>query len=38
MALAPLTPAGIGADSGPCEILVIFDRDARRGHEPDEPS
>ena len=27
----------IGADSGPREILVIFDRDARRGHQPDEP-
>src|SRR5690606_19153613 len=29
-------PAAIGAEGGPCEILGIFDRDARRGHRRDE--
>ncbi|MFJ8547206.1 cupin domain-containing protein [Streptomyces sp. NPDC093586] len=28
-------PHAIGADGGPCEILGIFDRDARRGHQSD---
>ena len=32
-----MLPHAIGAEGGPCEILVIFDRDARRGHQPDEP-
>ncbi|MEW1868028.1 XRE family transcriptional regulator [Streptomyces caelestis] len=27
-----MMPHAIGADGGPCEILGIFDRDARRGH------
>jgi transcriptional regulator with XRE-family HTH domain len=27
-----MLPHAIGADGGPCEILGIFDRDARRGH------
>ena len=31
-----MLPHAIGADGGPCEILGIFDRDARRGHQPDE--
>jgi transcriptional regulator with XRE-family HTH domain len=30
-----MMPHAIGADSGPCEILGIFDRDARRGHQRD---
>ncbi|WP_042387107.1 helix-turn-helix domain-containing protein [Streptacidiphilus melanogenes] len=30
-----MLPHAIGAESGPCEILGIFDRDARRGHQPD---
>ncbi|MGY6023565.1 helix-turn-helix domain-containing protein [Streptomyces spinosirectus] len=30
-----MLPHAIGADSGPCEILGIFDRDARRGHQRD---
>ncbi|MFI8006926.1 helix-turn-helix domain-containing protein [Streptomyces sp. NPDC086010] len=30
-----MLPHAIGADGGPCEILGIFDRDARRGHRPD---
>ncbi|MFQ6393616.1 helix-turn-helix domain-containing protein [Nocardia sp. KC 131] len=28
-----MLPHAIGAESGPCEILGIFDRDARRGHQ-----
>ncbi|MFD5765878.1 helix-turn-helix domain-containing protein [Streptomyces sp. NPDC127049] len=28
-----MMPHAIGADGGPCEILGIFDRDARRGHQ-----
>ena len=28
----------IGAEGRPCEVLGIFDRDARRGHQPDEGS
>jgi transcriptional regulator with XRE-family HTH domain len=31
-----MLPHAIGAEGGPCEILGIFDRDARRGHEADE--
>ncbi|RCG20461.1 XRE family transcriptional regulator [Streptomyces reniochalinae] len=32
-----MMPHAIGAaGSGPCEILGIFDRDARRGHQPDD--
>jgi transcriptional regulator with XRE-family HTH domain len=31
-----MLPHAIGADGGPCEILGIFDRDARRGHRGDE--
>ncbi len=27
-----MMPHAIGADGGPCEIMGIFDRDARRGH------
>lgn len=27
-----MPPRAIGAEGGPCEILGIFDRDARRGH------
>lgn len=27
-----MLPHAIGAEAGPCEILGIFDRDARRGH------
>ncbi|URN11034.1 helix-turn-helix transcriptional regulator [Streptomyces radiopugnans] len=27
-----MTPHAIGAEGGPCEIMGIFDRDARRGH------
>jgi transcriptional regulator with XRE-family HTH domain len=30
-----MLPHAIGAEGGPCEILGIFDRDARRGHQPD---
>ncbi|HWC82645.1 MAG TPA: XRE family transcriptional regulator [Pseudonocardiaceae bacterium] len=30
-----MLPHAIGAEGGPCEILGIFDRDARRGHRPD---
>jgi transcriptional regulator with XRE-family HTH domain len=30
-----MLPHAIGADGGPCEILGIFDRDARRGHRSD---
>lgn len=29
-----MLPHAIGAEGGPCEILGIFDRDARRGHPP----
>ncbi|HEX6340290.1 helix-turn-helix transcriptional regulator [Umezawaea sp.] len=28
-----MLPHDIGAEGGPCEILGIFDRDARRGHQ-----
>ncbi|WP_411103248.1 helix-turn-helix domain-containing protein [Streptomyces sp. cmx-4-9] len=28
-----MLPHAIGAEGGPCEILGIFDRDARRGHK-----
>lgn len=28
-----MMPHAIGAESGPCEIMGIFDRDARRGHQ-----
>lgn len=28
-----MLPHAIGAENGPCEILGIFDRDARRGHQ-----
>jgi transcriptional regulator with XRE-family HTH domain len=31
-----MLPHAIGAEAGPCEILGIFDRDARRGHQSDE--
>ena len=31
-----MLPHAIGAEGGPCEILGIFDRDARRGHHTDE--
>jgi transcriptional regulator with XRE-family HTH domain len=27
-----MMPHAIGAEGGPCEVLFIFDRDARRGH------
>lgn len=30
-----MLPHAIGADGGPCDILGIFDRDARRGHHSD---
>ncbi|MBN6040522.1 helix-turn-helix transcriptional regulator [Amycolatopsis sp. 195334CR] len=30
-----MLPHAIGAEGGPCEILGIFDRDARRGHRGD---
>ena len=30
-----MLPHAIGAEGGPCEILGIFDRDARRGHQSD---
>ncbi|MGY0068781.1 helix-turn-helix domain-containing protein [Streptomyces sp. QTS137] len=30
-----MLPHDIGAEGGPCEILGIFDRDARRGHQRD---
>ncbi|MEV4580342.1 XRE family transcriptional regulator [Nonomuraea jabiensis] len=29
-----MMPHAIGAEGGPCEIMGIFDRDARRGHQP----
>ncbi|MFD3548511.1 helix-turn-helix domain-containing protein [Streptomyces sp. NPDC058655] len=28
-----MLPHAIGAEGGPCEILGVFDRDARRGHQ-----
>ncbi|MCQ4207473.1 helix-turn-helix domain-containing protein [Streptomyces longispororuber] len=28
-----MLPHAIGAEGGPCEVLGIFDRDARRGHQ-----
>ncbi|MEV8365197.1 helix-turn-helix transcriptional regulator [Streptomyces niveus] len=28
-----MLPHAIGAEGGPCELLGIFDRDARRGHQ-----
>ena len=31
-----MLPHDIGAEGGPCEILGIFDRDARRGHQGDD--
>jgi transcriptional regulator with XRE-family HTH domain len=31
-----MLPHAIGAVGGPCEILGIFDRDARRGHQADK--
>ncbi len=31
-----MMPHAIGAEGGPCEILGIFDRDARRGHQRDD--
>jgi len=31
-----MLPHAIGAEGGPCEILGIFDRDARRGHHTDK--
>ncbi|MGR6920037.1 helix-turn-helix domain-containing protein [[Actinomadura] parvosata] len=30
-----MMPHAIGAEGGPCEIMGIFDRDARRGHQHD---
>ncbi|MFE4449233.1 helix-turn-helix domain-containing protein [Streptomyces sp. NPDC056796] len=30
-----MLPHAIGSEGGPCEILGIFDRDARRGHQRD---
>ena len=30
-----MMPHAIGAEGGPCEILGIFDRDARRSHQRD---
>ncbi|WP_205529049.1 XRE family transcriptional regulator [Microbacterium halotolerans] len=30
-----MMPHAIGTESGPCELLGIFDRDARRGHQGD---
>ncbi|MEV0622066.1 XRE family transcriptional regulator [Nonomuraea sp. NPDC050404] len=30
-----MMPHAIGAEGRPCEILGIFDRDARRGHQPE---
>ncbi|GAB3969421.1 helix-turn-helix transcriptional regulator [Actinoallomurus acanthiterrae] len=33
-----MLPHAIGAEGGPCEILGIFDRDARRGHQRGEDS
>lgn len=31
-----MLPHAIGAEGGPCEIIGIFDRDARRGHQRDD--
>jgi transcriptional regulator with XRE-family HTH domain len=31
-----MLPHAIGADGGPCDLLGIFDRDARRGHRTDD--
>ncbi|WP_193373451.1 helix-turn-helix domain-containing protein [Nocardiopsis alkaliphila] len=31
-----MLPHALGAEGGPCEILGIFDRDARRGHQRSE--
>lgn len=28
-----MLPHAIGAEGGPCEIIAIFDRDARRDHQ-----
>ncbi len=33
-----MLPHAIGTEGRPCDILVIFDRDARRGHQPDAAS
>lgn len=33
-----MVPHAFGAEGGPCEILGIFDRDARRGHQRDAPN
>ncbi|MFC8869343.1 helix-turn-helix domain-containing protein [Streptomyces sp. NPDC057148] len=33
-----MMPHAIGAEGGPCEIMGIFDRDARRGHQKDAAS
>ncbi|ORV91111.1 helix-turn-helix domain-containing protein [Mycolicibacterium iranicum] len=33
-----MLPHALGVESVPCEILGIFDRDAGRGHRPNEPS
>lgn len=33
-----MVPHAIGAAGGPCEVLGIFDRDARRGHQRDDDS
>lgn len=30
-----MLPHAVGAEGGPCEILCIFDREARRGHRDD---
>jgi len=31
-----MLPHAIGAEGGPCEVMGIFDRDARRGHQADD--
>lgn len=31
-----MLPHAIGAEGGPCEILGVFDRDARRGHQSED--
>jgi transcriptional regulator with XRE-family HTH domain len=33
-----MLPHALGVDRGPCDVLIIFDRDARRGHQPDSGS
>ncbi|WP_269857495.1 helix-turn-helix domain-containing protein [Streptomyces sp. RPT161] len=33
-----MLPHAIGTEGGPCEILGIFDRDARRGHQRNDDS